>query len=588
MPILPQFIGTISSYNVHFLTRLLVQPIQYRLYLLIWLQLFYIATAVAQSNMVESVAVSPDGKVGFSFNPSEKKIIKWNTEYCWPIASINEDYNYTKLSVSNNQTLAVSRLKDIQLYNEKMEPLRSFPGKGFISRSGNSVVTFLDKAMRIYETASGTLKNELTLDPDIYFSKSSQKSFSETAMRIAVAGNDFVQVTDVVTGKIIYSKSKLKSLTSIALDRSGQYLAMAYDKEKVLVVEVNTQKEFSNFTILNNEMIFDIAFNTDPMVLFVLTGSAAEFWRISDPKKPKNFSSARVSRDIKYIDQKTGQVIGGESTTLFSTRGFDVTDEGWFAFRGSSSHPAPYFFIPPRNYVVPPDYLQLIGSPVKWNIEKTDIAVVSQLDQLGNVSKSILIKNNGTILESNVEGSVSTFIYAANLSMEDVFIKYKINGQLNLRSYKKGLLAALPYDAIDYQPKFRIISVQKNGKFGLVNPSFKEIIECRYDYIESSTTAFAPVKKNEKWGYVNESGQEIVPCRFEDISYGSPWENPEWLVPVKYQGKWGYIDRTGKEIVPFEYDKAEPFISRSSGIKASVEKNGKSLYIDLQGNIIKQ
>lgn len=588
MPILPRLNGTIHSFNKHLITGLLVLPIQYRLYLLIWLQLFSVAYVVAQSNTVESVAISPDGKVGFSFNPSEKKIIKWNTGYSWPIAGLNEDYDYTKLSVSNNQTLAVSRLKDIQLYNEKMEPLRSFPGIGFISRSGNWVVTFLDKVMRLYETASGAIKNELTLDPDIYLSKSSQKTFSETAMRIAVAGNDIAQVADIATGKILYSKSKLKSITKVALDRSGQFLAIAYDKDKILVVDVNTQKVFSSFSILYNEIIFDLAFDADPMVLFVLTGSAAEFWRISDPKNPKNFSSAGVSRTIKYIDRKTGQLIDAQSTTLFTPRGFDVTDEGWFVFRGSSSHTAPYFFIPPRKYGVPPDYLQLIGSPVKWNIEKTDLSVVSELDQMGNVSKNTIIKNDGTIVESNVGGFITSSVFAGGLSKEDVFIQYKINGQLHLRSYKHGVLATLPYDALDYQPNFRIISVQKNGKFGVVNTSFKEVIACNYDYIRSSPTAYALVRQNGKWGYVNESGQEIVPCRFEDISYGSPWENPDWPVPVKYQGKWGYIDRTGKDIIPFVYDKAAPFISRSSGIRASVEKDGKSLYIDLQGNIIKQ
>jgi hypothetical protein len=49
---------------------------------------------------------------------------------------------------------------------------------------------------------------------------------------------------------------------------------------------------------------------------------------------------------------------------------------------------------------------------------------------------------------------------------------------------------------------------------------------------------------------------------------------------VALDDKWGFIDKTGKEVIPLKYDAMEEF---SDGM-AKVELDGKTLYIDRQGN----
>ena len=551
-------------------------------------------STTAQTNTVQAVAISPDGKVGFSYNPAEKKIFKWNTRFCWPLAEVPETDPSARLSASRQQWLAVARPKETQLYNEEMQPVRSFPGSGFISRSGNWVITRLDNTVQVQETATGAVKYQYPATSLSTFRSSlwNGKNFSEASLRLVLAGSDNVQVMDLATGTILFRKENIKKLTAVALDTTGTYLAIGYDDKEVLVVDLSTQKTHTSFSILTKEdLVWDLSFGGSKDVLFVLTGQEAAFWRISNPKKPVQFSAAAVASYMRYIDPITFSVVGGSRTILFSPRGFDVTDEGWFVFRGSSNTPYPYFFTPPRKYEVPPEYARLTGTPVKWNIEKTNLFVMLRLNRQGGVAEGVLVQDNGTVVEPRVDTEVEHYVYRSGLSGEEVFLQYKVNDLLHLRSAKNGLLAKLPYDELFFDPGYQLIPARTNGGYGLLNAAFKEVVPCSYELTRSSKSAYAAVQKNGLWGFVNAEGKEVVPCRYEEVKWANPWTNADWPVPVKTGGKWGYIDPTGKEVLPFEFDKAEPFrtlIGAAPGTlpTAQVEKNGKSYKIDLRGNIL--
>ena len=84
----------------------------------------------------------------------------------------------------------------------------------------------------------------------------------------------------------------------------------------------------------------------------------------------------------------------------------------------------------------------------------------------------------------------------------------------------------------------------------------------------------ALISKEGKWGCIDKSGKEVIPCLYNEFSFS------EDLACVEKEGKWGYIDKTGKEVIPFIYDYASAF---SEGV-AFVNKDGQLGVVDKEGN----
>ena len=64
----------------------------------------------------------------------------------------------------------------------------------------------------------------------------------------------------------------------------------------------------------------------------------------------------------------------------------------------------------------------------------------------------------------------------------------------------------------------------------------------------------ALVYKDGKWGYIDTTGKEIVPCQYE--WYGN---FSDGLAALYKDGKYGYIDTTGKVVIPFVFSHAGYF-----------------------------
>jgi hypothetical protein len=117
-----------------------------------------------------------------------------------------------------------------------------------------------------------------------------------------------------------------------------------------------------------------------------------------------------------------------------------------------------------------------------------------------------------------------------------------------------------------------LLSVQLNGKWGLINETGKEILSCRYDKnIGFGNLPIANVQINGKYGIIDKNGKEIVPCKYDkDISFSDGFAN------VQIDGKYGIVDKNGKEVVSCKYDE-RVYFSRSgiNGGFADVQINGK-------------
>jgi hypothetical protein len=73
----------------------------------------------------------------------------------------------------------------------------------------------------------------------------------------------------------------------------------------------------------------------------------------------------------------------------------------------------------------------------------------------------------------------------------------------------------------------------------------------KYQNHQSEKYGLTNVERNGKWGFIDKTGKEIIPLIYDDSSWfqnGITW--------CKFKGKLGMIDEKGKVIVPFIYDSA--------------------------------
>jgi hypothetical protein len=181
------------------------------------------------------------------------------------------------------------------------------------------------------------------------------------------------------------------------------------------------------------------------------------------------------------------------------------------------------------------------------------------------------------------------------------------------------------YDSFrgDFEEGF--LRVRKDGKYGVIDKSGKEIVPCRYADIRPFSEGMAGVtyEENGKRGFINKKGDEVIPFLYDalyndafseglvqvckDGKYGFIDKTGKEIVPLKYayvypfsegmaivavddgydkygrwKSKYGFVDKTGKEVIPCIYDKACPF---SEGL-ACVQKNDKCGFIDKEGKEI--
>ena len=163
-----------------------------------------------------------------------------------------------------------------------------------------------------------------------------------------------------------------------------------------------------------------------------------------------------------------------------------------------------------------------------------------------------------------------------------------------------------------YDEACEIISVQKEGKWGLLDkqgnvlcePMYNDISNFQngtavahlddkamlintngevvkiYDYnqVERLPNGYAKVQQNNKWGFINPDGEEIVSPQFDVIHIYSK----EDIGEIRVGRKWGFITTEGKVICPAKYEKT---LSFSEG-RAAVKFNYKWGLINEQGKEI--
>lgn len=120
------------------------------------------------------------------------------------------------------------------------------------------------------------------------------------------------------------------------------------------------------------------------------------------------------------------------------------------------------------------------------------------------------------------------------------------------------------------------LKVQKDGKYGLINYSGKQILDCTKDdiqVIEGTKTVFVTIAEGKK-GLVNNLGKEIISNKYTEItSLTNEYENG--FIVKNEEGKYGVINYNGTVALEEKYDE----IKKVYGNNMYVVKEGNSLKI---------
>jgi hypothetical protein len=109
--------------------------------------------------------------------------------------------------------------------------------------------------------------------------------------------------------------------------------------------------------------------------------------------------------------------------------------------------------------------------------------------------------------------------------------------------------------------------VNKDGGWGFIDKSGKEVVSCIYENADDFSDGLAPVEKDGKWGYINKAGTEVIPFIYY---FGSSFS--EGLACVEKEGHWGYVDLHGKSTFDVENEEVKQMVKQSIMEKEEQER----------------
>lgn len=130
----------------------------------------------------------------------------------------------------------------------------------------------------------------------------------------------------------------------------------------------------------------------------------------------------------------------------------------------------------------------------------------------------------------------------------------------------------------------KILKIEKNGKYGLIDFNGKQVLPAEYDEIVTleGTENSILIKKDGKVGLVNDNGGIIAEVEYKEIkNLGETYKNG--YITINEDGKYGVISATKKQILENKYDE----ISQTYlGEYYLVKENENQKLIDSKGNVI--
>ena len=101
----------------------------------------------------------------------------------------------------------------------------------------------------------------------------------------------------------------------------------------------------------------------------------------------------------------------------------------------------------------------------------------------------------------------------------------------------------------------KVLKIQKNNKYGLINMEGVEILPCEYDEISSmkGLENTLLILKDGNYGVANEEGKVIIPTNYKEIQNLGK-EASQGFIVKNTEEKYGIVDIANNEVLPMEYD----------------------------------
>jgi len=109
-------------------------------------------------------------------------------------------------------------------------------------------------------------------------------------------------------------------------------------------------------------------------------------------------------------------------------------------------------------------------------------------------------------------------------------------------------------------------------------PTWKWVIEPKFDMASSFYEGFAKIKKQGKWGFIDRSGEFAIEPQFEGVKDFS-----DGMAAIKQNGKWGYINFNGEVVIPPKYYNVYNFTDDIARVERY--KDDKDYYINRNGHL---
>jgi len=138
------------------------------------------------------------------------------------------------------------------------------------------------------------------------------------------------------------------------------------------------------------------------------------------------------------------------------------------------------------------------------------------------------------------------------------YMAVKSNGKWGVQTKNGEYLIPAEYEEIKMDELGRCrfqetVFVKKDGAYYLYNGDGMQ--NTAYDdAYPFGASYYAAVKKNGKWGFIDNTGREVLPFEWDGaLSFGMH------LAAVKTGDKWGYINQSGNIVIEPAYDEAKSF-----------------------------
>ena len=206
-------------------------------------------------------------------------------------------------------------------------------------------------------------------------------------------------------------------------------------------------------------------------------------------------------------------------------------------------------------------------------------AEYDEITVLEGIENSLIIKKDGKVGLVNDTGSV---IIDANYkgikglgdTYKDGYITIDEQGKYGLISATKKQILENKYDEILQVPLKEYYAIKENGKQKLINSNGEALIDSGFDEIKSTTTNGIIFVKDNLYGEMNTSGEVTIKADYQELK-----EVKEQIYIAKQNNKYGIIDGLGNGLTAFEYDgmtyneKADLFFADDSEYKTSIIDN---------------